>query len=167
MRVSLSGYYDHTETVSVSKHETVSYSLLPVVCVLTVDSMPKGAAIYINGQLRGNTPSTIPGLKGSYSLRVSLSGYYDHTETVSVSKHETVSYSLLPIVCVLTVDSMPQGAAIYFNGQLRGNTPASISGLKGRYSLKLTLTGYRDYDVTVDVDGMAEVLFTLSPSHKS
>ncbi len=139
----------------------------PLNFTLLVDSNPKGASIYLNGQFRGTTPSTVPGLKGSYSVRVSMSGYHEHTETVSVSKHESVSYALMPIVCVLAVDSKPKGAALYINGLLRGNTPAKISGTRGRYSLKLTLPGYRDYDATVDVAGMTEVLCNLSPSSKS
>lgn len=143
------------------------YPSPPPTFTLNVDSNPKGASIYLDGQFRGTTPATVPNLRGSYSLRVSLTGYHDRTETVSVLKHETVSFSLIPVMCVLAIDSKPQGAAIYINGLQRGNTPAKLSGTKGMYAVKLTLPGYRDYDATVDVAGMTEVLFNLSPARKS
>lgn len=74
-----------------------------------------------------------------------------------------MAYKPLPPAFTLKVDSNPKGAAIYLDGQFRGNTPSTISGLKGRYTLKLSLAGYQDYVATLDIAGRTDVSRRLAP----
>jgi len=48
------------------------------------------------------------------------------------------------------INSAPQGAAIWVNGSNTGGvTPATMEGTPGNYQIKLTLTGYQDWQQSV------------------
>ena len=55
--------------------------------ILRVRSNPTDASVLINGEPRGSTPVSLAGMKsGSYTIRVTRSGYDDWTQTVSLSR---------------------------------------------------------------------------------
>jgi hypothetical protein len=58
---------------------------------LLVSSNPQGAKIFIDGALKGNAPANLPvKSSGEYTVRVSISGYEEWVQKVSVGKDETV-----------------------------------------------------------------------------
>jgi len=64
----------------------------------------------------------------------------------------TTTTTVQPGGGAISVSSTPSGATISLSSQNKGLTPATISGLSaGKYSVKLTLSGYRDYVKTVTV----------------
>lgn len=63
---------------------------------ITVETMPAGAEIFINGESFGEAPQEIKLPIGNYSLKVSEEGYSDYYESFSIEKDEkkTVSVEL-------------------------------------------------------------------------
>ena len=64
----------------------------------------------------------------------------------------------------ITFDSAPQGADVYIDGELKGQTPVSVLLATGPYNIKYSLEGYQDlvFDLSVTL-GMKEVKKTLVP----
>jgi hypothetical protein len=188
VKITRSGYYDHTQTTSVTVGKTtpVSATLLsipptsndilpiPTTGSLDVRSSPSGASIYIDGVYKGVTPKVISGLSaGSHQAKVTKSGYNDYTRTTSVTAGKTTPVSATlssipraPVTGSLDVRSTPSGASIYIDGDYKGVTPKVISGLsEGSHQVKVTRSGYNDYTRTTSVTAgkTATVSATLSP----
>jgi len=61
---------------------------------LSVTTSPAGARVFVDGELKGNTPTTIPGIPaGKHTLLVSYPGYIDLNTTVIISAGKTAEYS--------------------------------------------------------------------------
>jgi hypothetical protein len=174
IKITQSGYYGYTQTVSVTAGEaaTISATLLslpptsndvlpsPTTGSLDVRSTPSGANIYIDDTYKGVTPKVISGVtEGSHRIKITRSGYYDYTETNSITagKTTTVSATLTavpqtPTTGSLDVRSTPSGGNIYIDGTYKGVTPKVISGVaEGAYQVKVTRSGYGDYTRTTTV----------------
>lgn len=48
----------------------------------------------------------------------------------------------------LVISSSPNGGSIYVDGELKGTTPTSLILSLGQHTVKITLVGYKDYEVT-------------------
>ncbi|HQD26136.1 MAG TPA: PEGA domain-containing protein, partial [Methanoculleus thermophilus] len=149
-------------------------AIIPATGFLYVSSTPSGASIYVDGIYKGVTPLEYSEISaGSHQVKITRSGYYDHTQTTSVTagKTATVSATLSPIpqapvTGTLDVRSTPSGANIYIDGEYKGVTPKVISGLsEGSHQVKITRNGYYDYTRTTSVTAgkTATVSATLSP----
>ncbi|MDD1701201.1 MAG: PEGA domain-containing protein [Methanoregula sp.] len=61
---------------------------------LSVTTSPSGARVYVDGELKGVTPATIPGLSaGKHTVLLSLAGYLDLNTTVMINAGKTSEYS--------------------------------------------------------------------------
>jgi len=161
----LSGYQDWGQTAIVTAEQTTNLSatLLPIPTdtgSITVSSTPSGAAIWLDGSNTGRlTPATLSQVApGSHTLKLTLSGYQDWERTVSVSVGQTtnVSATLIPIGAAtgsIAVSSTPSGAAIWLDEQSTGQvTPATLTSVyAGTHSIRLTLSGYLDWEDTAVV----------------
>jgi hypothetical protein len=145
---------------------------------LKVYTEPIGVSVYVDGVYSGSIASslgtTVNGLvAGTYSLKLSLSGYKDWTKQVtitssqtttiyaylesgsgvSVTRSETLSYNTPGF---LKVYSQVNGASVYVGGEYGGSIASSlgttVNGLvAGTYSLKLSLSGYKDWTKQVTI----------------
>jgi hypothetical protein len=61
---------------------------------LSITTSPPGAAVYIDGEMKGVTPATIPGLAaGKHSLLLNLTGYTSLNTTITINAGKTAEYS--------------------------------------------------------------------------
>jgi hypothetical protein len=75
-------------TVTVTAVPTTEYGSL------SVTTSPSGARVYVDGELKGITPATIPGIAaGKHTLLVSHPGYIDLNTTVIISAGKTAEYT--------------------------------------------------------------------------
>ena len=124
---------------------------------ITVASDPAGAAIFIDGQNTGQiTPYTFTDLAVSrYEVTVELAGHVTTptSQTVQLQPLDDVTVDFALILTGLTVDSDPQGAAIYLDGADTGLvTPATVTGLAaGTADLSLVHPLYHFYPETTQV----------------
>ena len=115
----LTGYQDASLSVTVNGGGTASVTIPlqstgPAMGYLAVSSMPSGANIYINNDYKGITPLTLSLPEGTYSVKYTLTGYYDSTVTATVTAGTTssVSGSLTPNQGQVQKSGSPAFAAI-------------------------------------------------------
>jgi eukaryotic-like serine/threonine-protein kinase len=135
----------------------------------TIDiiSDPPGAEVKVNGTVRGRTPLRISDLDpGSYDFEVVKEGYtpYHKTARLEAESDYTMKVTLPTTVNSLRVLSQPPGVSVTVNGEPKGKTPITLSGLpSGHYEVVGELEGYSRQTVAVDLkDGeLQEVRFTF------
>ncbi|MFC1474681.1 carboxypeptidase regulatory-like domain-containing protein [bacterium] len=110
---------------------------------------------------------------GTYSLVIRATGYETETvEDVTVSKDATTTatqqgdstYAMTPLSTAdLTVSSTPTSAAIFLDGtDTSSSTSNTFTLYAGDHTVKLTMTGYEDYESTEDVSNDISVTYTLT-----
>jgi phage replication-related protein YjqB (UPF0714/DUF867 family) len=175
--ISLSGYHDVSGTVTItdSQTSTVTETLTLIVGSIGFSSTPSGARILINGaDTHQVTPITITDLvPGNYTYTLSIPGYYDITDNVTIVGDQTTNIvnTLILIVGSISFSSSPEGAKIFLNGTDTGlMTPATVSdNVPGTYTYILSLQDYHDAagSVTVIGEKTATVSETLTLTHGS
>ena len=97
------GYAAFNQSISVGSSQTTAVNAnlplstepaAPGTGSLIVITDPVGAQISIDGDVKGVSPATIPGLSGgSHSLLIRLDDYYDLRTTVNVTSGQTQNYT--------------------------------------------------------------------------
>lgn len=124
---------------------------------LKVGSTPEGALIFIDGfQVNGKTPIIISDFPtGQYDVQVSLNGYNEYAETVSIESGKTTTidadlkkgeepFDPLANLGTITVTSTPDKAEIFLNGFLQPEkTPADLTLINpGKHYVEVKKQGY-------------------------
>jgi hypothetical protein len=144
-----------------------------------------GASVSFNGEYKGEISGgslTVPVYTTGTpytSFSVSKYGYMPFDGTLSMPEEgQTRTYyaTLNPISTPTTVppvrygsisvESVPAGADIYFDGNYRGHAPLTISDVwPGTYSISAEMAGYRIYSTTTSVssDMRSSVYCPLTP----
>ncbi len=147
--------WSHKIDVSEYKVIQLMANLQAVSASLTVETTPEGATVYLNGKKEGVTPLTVENLDaGDYVLKIEKDGFAPYEEKITVSKGETVkrNIALKKAETELIVNSTPQRADLYLNGNKVGQTPYDQLNIKpGKYQLKLEKDGYLPYVTQITV----------------
>lgn len=123
---------------------------------IVVTSVPDGAGVFLNGENKGTAPLTISALPvGTYTVKVTKTGYKDKESSVSVAKDQTttVDVTLELAVGTLVVSSVPPKAAVFLDGVSKGETGLTITSVsEGAHTVKVTKTGYKDSESSVTIE---------------
>ncbi len=96
------GYAQLKQSISVGSSQTTAVNANLVVSAgpaastgsLTVITEPAGAQVSVDGDIKGVSPATIPGLSaGTHTLLLKLEDYYDLSTTVNVTSGQTQNYT--------------------------------------------------------------------------
>ena len=170
------GYVSWLGTMEVKTSETTSISatLTPYKGNVDISSIPAGATIYLDGNYAGIAPRMISDIPtGKHAISLKLDGYYDWKSEIEIVKGKTVTISAqmekseIPYDGSINIQSTPSNAEVYVNDVFKGNTPLIIRELgPGTYHINLKLTGYQDWDASVDVsvDEQEKISANLYPS---
>jgi len=137
---------------------------------LDVTSVPPGASVYVDGTYMAKTPiDDLTIAAGQHTLRVSLAGYNDEVRTIIITAGwgTDVHVDLTPTTGSLTLNTIPSGATLVFDGVNRGTTPVTLTGLTaGSHTARFSLAGYQEdtETLTVVAGGTGGYTFTLSPA---
>jgi len=138
---------DYTVTVH-APAEPVLLTMEPSRGSIQIGSTPDGADIYINDRLQEQkTPTRLELPVGEYTLEVRKSQYHPAIRTIQVRRGVNPPIMLTPEVqtAILNIESMPKGASIRVNGELRAEvTPAELALPVGDYAIAVEL---KDYDL--------------------
>ncbi|MDR2702027.1 MAG: PEGA domain-containing protein [Spirochaetaceae bacterium] len=100
---------------------------------LFVDSVPKGAKVFIDGVERGTTPLNIPSIKeGTYRLHITREGYEDRRIRVVIRRDSRVE---------VTLDMEPAAGRILLEIQREPSAPSSLP-----FDPQITIDGERVYE---------------------
>lgn len=191
LEVDHAGYYDWKSTVDVPAGgtRTISATLNPMPSSSTgwlyVSSSPGGASVTLDGNSRGETPSS-GSLKlnniasGTYTVVLTRAGYQQYSTTTSVSPNTVteVSAILQPTSAPsgtggLFVTSAPPGANVFLDNLFMGITPVTLASVTtGNHVVSVKLDGYQEYSVTTPVNSgtvgtVSAALTQITPTPKS
>jgi PKD repeat protein len=83
-----------SQTTAVNANLVVSTGPVSGTGALTVITDPAGAQVSVDGDIKGVSPATIPGLSaGTHTLHVNLEDYYELSTTVNVTTGQTQNYT--------------------------------------------------------------------------
>ncbi|WP_456444850.1 PEGA domain-containing protein [Oceanithermus sp.] len=127
----------------------------PATGTLAIESSPGGAKVFIDGAYRGRTPLVLELRPGMHDVELRLEGYEPYRARVQVRAGQTTRLSPRLVRTVRTgtlfVDSSPQGAQVYVDGDPVGRTPVQLALDEGTHDVELRLEGYEPYRVRVQV----------------
>lgn len=117
-------------------------------------SQPPGASVVIDGEPRGVTPLQLELAVGKYNLVFRLAGFTEVRRTLEVDdRSRAVQVDVTLVVAqwgVLEIASVPPGAEVWVDGQLKGTTPCTLRDVAaGERQVTLRLLGYRSATTVV------------------
>jgi len=147
--LQLENYSDYAATVTINEgmSQSLVHTFEPVSTLgrITVESVPSDADIYLNGEFKGTTKTTLEDVvPGTYDVVIEKTGYDDWTGRVDVAagKISEVKAELSPAKVVLSVHTVPGGAAVSVDGVVSGNTPLEIPVGQGLHTIFIEKFGY-------------------------
>lgn len=126
-------------------------------------SQNQGASVYVDERLVGTVPvdpQVLPA--GQHTLRVTLEGFTDFTDVVTVRAGQDVQaeVELFAVTSILQVTTIPDHAQVFVDDRFAGDTPLHTDLLEGVHHVKVRLLGF--HDVLRDVTGVAGSRVELS-----
>jgi formylglycine-generating enzyme required for sulfatase activity len=131
----------------------ISVDLVPDWAVITLDSKPGGAGLFVGGEMVAQTPAQFDLRSGSHELELRLEGYKTWRQKIVAEPNtpQTLDVvTLRPSDGTLRVRSNPAGATILVNGDYRGRTPTTIELDPGRsFKVQVSQAGYKTEEISV------------------
>ena len=173
----LAGYEKYTSATTISgpTRSSVYCQLVPDNSGngLYVMSTPDKAKVYLDGNLKGETPIMLSDTdSGSHTLVVKQPGYDEWKLTVVVPESGTKTISAIlnqsnvDVTRGINVSSNPGGAEVMLDGLRKGVTPITLNNIAaGIHILEIGYPGYNSWKSTIDVPEteIKEVSINLTP----
>ena len=127
--------YRQAVKLNAGQEYTVNAAMAAQPGTLRIVTSPDKAKVYIDDQLRGESPVQMPGLMpGPHRVRIELRGHESDARTVQVKPGETVTeeFRLQQNSGVLILTTEPAGVKVLVDGEEQGETQAAPAGLVSR-----------------------------------
>lgn len=156
-------HLDHIERLTIAgggEKQQLTVKLKPNFAVVSIASVPAGAAIEVDGKPAGVTPAKLELDAGIRRVQVSSPGLRVWTSSVVVNAG--VAQSIGPITlgaadARVTVRSVPAGAQVTTGGTFRGLTPVTVELSPGAsHAITVTRAGYAPWTREVFADAGKE-----------
>ena len=135
--------------------EELTVELAPAWAVVTVDRLPAGATLLVDGENAGMTPDSLEILQGERQLMLQMPAWAVWQQTFELSAGDVRDLGrikLQPAPGLLALDSTPDGANVTLDGEFRGQTPLTLEVTPGRpQRLAVFKPGYRRYNGSVEL----------------
>ena len=146
------GYYPIAAplTVTAERNQAFEFKFAPLPGLLTIESVPTGAQLTVDGRPLGETPFTdVPIEAGKRQLRFTHPRHQPLELTVEVagrSEPQRIDAELLPNWGEVRYVTQPPGARILIDGEDTGlTTPATAEILAGEHEVALALDGHQSH----------------------
>jgi len=162
LTATAAGYRPLTTEVTVddSAAQTVELVLQPLPGIVEIGTDPPGATAIIDGDVAGETPlGPLRLAAGEHDLLIKKARYLPHEHTLDVTgrnMRQEWSVQLAPAWADVAIASEPAGAAILVDGEVAGETPATIEILRGERQLILQLPAYTPWQETLQIEAGGE-----------
>jgi formylglycine-generating enzyme required for sulfatase activity len=159
LRISKNKYetIEHAIKVSESGNNTWSFNLVKTTAILTINTRPGDAEIYVNGELK--TTKSIEVAPGRYRIEVKKNGWYSDSKTITVEKGQDQSqtFTLKQMTGKLQLVVEPMETRVVMKQGSRQIDSWSGSKYKknipvGQYALQFTASGYTDQKKTINIE---------------
>lgn len=123
---------------------------------LNIDSNPRQAQVFVDGDFVGYTPTTYGTHPGRHDIRITKDGYESFQTSINLRPGDTqrVNATLRPVrhTGSVSFDSNPRGANVYLDGNYVGSTPTGRMNVDaGNHSVRFSLGGYQDARVSFNL----------------
>ena len=145
------GYHPLATEVTVTEQDAqvATLVMLPLPGVISIDSEPAGARVFIGGDQLGVTPLVeAPVEAGLQTVRLEAERYLPFAHELEVTgrqQKQHLAVTLDPAWASVSINSVPGGAAILVDGEPRGATPAELELLQGERQLMLQQPTYTSW----------------------
>lgn len=152
--------------VQLGTESVVILDMRQILGTVILDGTPRGATVRVDnedGPAVGLVPGALDLPPGNHVLIVSHPGYQTVRQMVNVLPKQTVqaAINLNLVTGTLVVNAAERGALIEIDGQAAGFTPAVLPAVPaGEHNLKVTLPGYRPFELAVDVKADEQTVVT-------
>lgn len=154
VKISKPGFKSDAQSITVaSSRKRISFDLEPAPILLEVTSIPSGAAAYIDGTRKGQTPLKIEIKPGSHNVKLSKQGYRTDSKVVTLeNKNEKVSFNLAQQTKTINVDTNIEKVSVYIDDDLKGYTPLTdVKVGLGKHNIRLQKEGYNEIQEKVTI----------------
>jgi len=122
--------------------------LAPANARLTVNSIPRGANVTVNGRYRGQSPvmlSLSPGI--DYQIGLSKAGYGSTVRQIRLraAASESITVDLATRLGRVTVSAVPSDASISIDGRVRGSGTMTFDLSSAPHTLEVGKDGYESF----------------------
>ncbi|MCP3961745.1 MAG: PEGA domain-containing protein [bacterium] len=119
---------------------------------LHLTSAPEGAEVFVDGDLKGETPLELEMLSGEHRIEIASPTWAVHRETLRLREGETRSLRVqLERLARLAVSSEPAGAVVLVDGDTAGWTPTEVFVEPGDHEVELVQPRHAPHKETVSV----------------
>lgn len=139
-----------TITVSEARNQTHTFALTKLPGRVTFESEPAGAMVTLGEQTLGITPTrplAIPA--GPVTVTYTRDRYQPlevSDDVAGMEQPQTIAGTMHPNWADVTVDSAPEGAEIFVDGESTGKTtPAVVEILAGEHEVRLKAPGHKSH----------------------
>lgn len=156
IKLSKQNYYPVWERIEMNAgmETAVNVKLTPVRSAVLVISRPENAKVIINGETKGSTPLILRDLDiGSYRAKIEKTGYTirEASWEVKDEQPQEVIVSLNSNVGRIELNSKPEHAQVFINGQPGGYTPFKRELEEGKYQFRVEKDGYAPTEESVTI----------------
>lgn len=164
IQIDREGYVTFTQWVQVAGAQQLALPVLlerqaPSTGSVLVASDISGAAIYVDGEPRGSTPTVIDNVTaGIHQIEVRSEGFQTQAQTVEIRAGERarVEVQLRPDVPpggTLVVVTQPRGASVVLDGEALGAGPVTRENVSpGEHILEVSMTGFQPITQPVTIE---------------
>lgn len=135
--------------------QDVALELAPAWAMVTIDSVPSGASILLDGEAAGTTPATVEVLQGEHQLILQLPTFADWQKVLRIKAtkdQDLGQVNLQPAAGELELSSVPSGANVTLDGEFQGQTPLTLEVSPGKARrLEVFKPGYERYNDSVEM----------------
>ncbi|MFK8026477.1 MAG: PEGA domain-containing protein [Gammaproteobacteria bacterium] len=132
-----------------------SFAMLPDWSLVSFDSVPSAAQVWLDGEKHGSTPLQLEVNAGRHHLELVHPDYEAYISDFVVLPNQPLDLGAIELgrdPSHLIVKSTPAGASVFVNEQERGSTPLTMTlSPNVDYKLRFAKSGYRELSRSVRV----------------
>lgn len=132
----------------------VNFNMESILGSLKVTSPTPEVSVFVNGKSVGFAPYQASVGEGTYDVVLKKEGFTEVQRRVEVRRQQEtlLDLPLADLPASLVITTQPEGATLFFEGEMRGASPLTLQNLKpGRYMVKAQKAGYDTEEVSVRV----------------
>jgi hypothetical protein len=154
-------------TMAARRYLAASPATVPATGTLAIQTNPAGASVVIDGQANGVTPLSVSLSAGPHTLELTANGVHRTIPITMAARAELSQFIEMPqaaaVVGQLDVRTDPAGAKVSVDGQRRGVSPLTVTGLTaGSHTVVLeNELGSVNQDVTIEPGGTASLVVPM------
>jgi formylglycine-generating enzyme required for sulfatase activity len=168
LQISLPRYQAYSEILQIEGGGNtldITRQLVPAWSEVSINSMPAGATVSVDGEERGITPAVMEIIEGKHTLTIKAAGYNAWNTSLELTANQPL---VLPMATLekadglLIVNTRPQKANILVDGQFTGQSSLELNLAPGKtYQIEAFKAGYQNIKRTITIESGREQTLTL------